>query len=88
MTTHQNAWSTTLYSNVSAETVDILQEVSNERTRQVRKGWTVDHDALHPTAELADLARERIEVAGFTRESLIEAIAMLVAAVETLDRRG
>lgn len=84
----QNAWSTTLYSDVSGETLDVLKEVSNERTRQVRKGWTPQHDARHPTAELADLARERMEHAGFTRQSLIEAIAMLVSAVEVLDRRG
>lgn len=71
----------------------VLGALANERERQVAKGWTREHDDEHRTHDLIDLARERMDrkptpASGLSRQRLIEGIAMLVAAVEAMDRRG
>lgn len=71
----------------------VLAEVLSERERQVVKGWTPEHDDQHTTEELVSLAVRRARrdhgLYGFAqRRHLIEAAAMLVAAVESMDRRG
>ena len=80
--------------NVSAELLPALQDIAAERTYQVAKGWTTDHDDTHYTQDLIELAFERARMQGegvplgvFARKRLIQAASMLVAAVEAMDRR-
>lgn len=78
----------------------VLEDVTAERRRQVAKGWTPEHDAEHPLDTMLNLARHRVNLAsgiaaawpspiraGEARRRLIQAIAILVATVEAIDRR-
>lgn len=73
----------------------VLEEVRWERYHQIGKGWTPEHDDHHVHAELEFMAQRRVFTATQTavpapasRKLLIQAIAQLVAAVESMDRRG
>lgn len=78
---------------VTPELPKVLHDVTVERQRQIDKGWTTEHDNRHLTHDLVSLAERRIHSEGsygpglYSRERLIEGIAMLVAAVEARDRR-
>lgn len=78
---------------------DVLREVGQERERQVAKGYTDQHDDAHGPAELVEYAVHRLDLVGSvdrsvglgyppSRETLVEVAAMLVAAVESIDRRA
>lgn len=74
------------------DTARALLDVAQERGRQVEKGWTREHDDEHQTHTLVKLAGQRAQRSGsrgqgfYARESLVEAAAMLVAAIEAMDR--
>jgi hypothetical protein len=80
--------------DVSAELLPVLQDIAAERTYQVAKGWTTDHDDTHYTQDLVGLAFDRARMQGvgtppgvFARQRLVQAASMLVAAIEAIDRR-
>lgn len=74
------------------DTARVLRDVAAERTRQVEKGWTREHDDTHATHDLMTLAERRAHMVGnrgngyYSRERLVEAVAMMVAAIEAMDR--
>ena len=76
----------------------VLNDVRAERDRQVDElGWTREHDVdHHSTHDLVTLAKgyagkpesDRDEHHGlYSRRRLVQATALLVAAVEAMDRR-
>lgn len=74
-----------------AETERVLRDIAVERERQVAKGWTPKHDDTHHTQTLVRLAFSRTHQGwstsrGHSRKGLVEAAAILVAAVEAMDR--
>lgn len=77
----------------SAQLPQVLMDVTMERQRQIDKGWTPDHDDGHHTFDMLNLARQRISgvspalTTAVRRRCLIQAIAILVAAVESIDRK-
>lgn len=79
---------------ITRETLTVLAEVALERDRQIEKGWTPQHDDGHTIHDLVRLAEQRARLEGsggygvYSRERLVQAAAMLVAAVETWDRRS
>lgn len=79
----------------TAETARVLDDVRRERVRQAEKGFTPDHDdSFHrqPGHRFIALGKTRATSPGpgddgyLSRRRMIEGIAMLVAAVEILDR--
>lgn len=80
-----------------SDTSRVLDDVKDERTHQQGR-WNAVHDDEHTTGEWADLIEQRTVViasafqtnhgAGFLRHQFIEAAAIAVAAVESLDRQG
>lgn len=73
----------------------VLNDIGAERSRQVAKGWTEDHDDSHTAGELLYAswgAEERLDLAlkatSFTarRRLLVEAAALIVAEIERHDR--
>lgn len=94
--THDDEWEPLTGSSGTSParlTDDVLDAVRRERLRQIRKGWTPQHDDRHSTHDLVRLADRRAHSVGsagngyYSRERLIEATAMLVAAIEAIDRR-
>lgn len=84
----------TNYTAPTPETTRVLDDVKAERRRQIEKGWTPEHDDRHATHDLVRLAEHRIHTEGpdarsgyYSRQRIVEGIAMLVAAVEAKDRR-
>ena len=80
---------------MTAETQRVLDDVKAERDRQVAEGWTPEHDDNHTTYDLVTLAKtyagkpesDRPEHSGmFSRRRLVQATALLVAAIEAWDR--
>lgn len=76
------------------DTARVLRDVAAERARQVDKNWTRDHDDHHDTDTLVTLSASYARRGGkgkapgyFDRDRLIQATALLVAAVEAMDRR-
>lgn len=76
------------------ETFEALLSVTAERSQQEQKGWTPEHDDEHGVQHLLIEAYERLAIAGFdagigneTRESLVVVAALLIAAIETHDRK-
>ena len=75
------------------DTARVLTDIATERERQVTLGWTRDHDDRHNVHELVRLADRQAHKTGtaaigiYSRERLVEAAALLVAAVEGMDRR-
>lgn len=69
----------------------VLLEVAVERQRQIRNGWTPEHDDTHSTHAMVLLADERIHAPWkrrpYTRAGLLQGVAILVAAIESMDRR-
>lgn len=72
----------------------VLDDLRAERERQVERGWTREHDDAHATHTLATLAERRARtfdphapVGYYSRARLVQAAALLVAAVEAIDRR-
>lgn len=76
--------------------MSILDEISAERQRQVKKGFTADHDDQHVDREIImDYewgASLRLHSAAVTRDpaqyrhDLVQVAAMIVAEIERLDR--
>lgn len=80
-------------------TEDVALEVIAERVRQTDKGWTPEHDAEHGPLHLLEHAMRRMPdtewIAGEYaismpggaegRKRLIEAAALIVAAIEVMD---
>lgn len=62
-----------------------------ERARQIRNGWTPERDDQQSTHRMVELADERIHSprrgAPYTRAGLLQGAAILVAAIESMDRR-
>lgn len=78
---------------------NIFQDVTKERIRQIEdKGYDHAHDDQHHPRDMVKFANWRFtnpltleaRTSGrwFSRQSFIEAIAILVAAVEVMDRRA
>lgn len=77
----------------------VLQDVRAERVHQVDRGWTTQHDDEHWTDALVRLANQYAHKPGkdadpnhitgrlYDRHRLVQAAALLVAAVEAMDRR-
>lgn len=78
---------------MSADSIAI--EALEERARQVDLGWSPDHDAEHGLVHLYALALQRqgridwlageLAYVMPSRKELIQAIALLIAAVEVMD---
>lgn len=76
----------------------IFRDVEEERQRQIGKGYTPAHDSLHTPQDMVKFANWRFTTPltvedrrrgqWFSRKTFIEAIAVLVAAVEVMDRRA
>lgn len=76
----------------------VLRDLSLERARQIGKGYTAAHDDAHSLEQLTGHALDRLDVyqtiggttvaaAHADRRALVEAAAVLVAAIESIDRR-
>lgn len=79
---------------MTPDTERVLTDVGAERARQIRQGWTPDHDDRHDTDTLVRLSASYARRCGkgkepgyFDRDRLVQAAALLVAAVEAMDRR-
>lgn len=74
-------------------TARVLADIATERERQISLGWTREHDDNHATHDLVRLADRQARKPGdlgpgfYSRSRLVEAAALLVAAVEAMDRR-
>lgn len=75
----------------------VLRDLTDERARQISKGWTPEHDDAHSTASLVRLAGDRLAAVDEedaeaqledVRRYLVEATAILVATIEALDREA
>jgi hypothetical protein len=72
----------------------VLQQVADERVRQAGLGYTREHDDEHGRGHLLDLAAAKVRgarhiVSGTLadrRERMVQAAALLVAAIERHDR--
>lgn len=72
-------------------TTPALVQTATERSRQIRKGYTPEHDDTHPLDEIVGYAQGRLgalPIAGLeeTVTLLVEAAAILVAAAEKVQR--
>lgn len=72
---------------------EVLVQVAAERQRQIALGWTPQHDAQFNVDKLVRHALTQAKRTGpdaeegyYSRERLIQAAALLVAAVELMDR--
>jgi len=71
-----------------------LEDVAAERARQVEIGWTSEHDDEHGVGHLANRAVVYASAGRYTgilepallRAQLVKGAAMLVAAIERVDR--
>lgn len=67
----------------------IYDEIRAERESHHAKGWTPDHDRRHGSAHLLSLATDyAARRQPVTRENLIKAGSLIVAAIELLDDGG
>lgn len=77
-----------------AHLLGVLAQIADERWRQVCLGYHGNHDDSHTVGDLLDLGRMRLVLAGQetddegTRTRLIQAAAVIVAAVQSWDRRA
>lgn len=75
------------------DTWDVLGDVADERTRQISKGFTIEHDNHHEPEDFGLFIRERLlradlsDDAAVVREQYLQVAALAVAYVESLDRR-
>ena len=76
--------------------ITVLDEVYDERQRQIGKGYTKEHDDRHSVMDFCGFIRRFTNKAHnsavdtnsvFAREKLIEVAALAVAAVESIDRK-
>lgn len=81
--------------NNTPDTDRVLTDIRTERTHQIDLGWTTDHDDKHQTHTLVTLANQYAHKPEsgndqhrgyYSRHRLIQAAALLVAAVEAMDR--
>lgn len=77
------------------EHVRVMADVTAERHRQIVLGWTTEHDDTHSMESFISLTWAKCSKAAFSyaegvrrRRYLIQAIALLVAAVESMDRKA
>lgn len=63
----------------------VIGDVLTERNRQIEKGYDTAHDALHGTEHLIGEAIARVQSLDPGREKVLEAAALLVAALEVID---
>lgn len=79
---------------LTPEALPVLAAITLERDRQIAElGWTSTHDDHHGTGHLIKLATEWTIHASHLqaaeqRDALVKAAALLVAAIEVLDRRS
>lgn len=66
----------------------VLAEVTETRVRQIAAGYTPEHDDRHTASELVTYAVIRVGMGARDRQRLVEAAAMLIAAVESIDRKA
>jgi hypothetical protein len=77
---------------VSDHTAEVLEQVAEERARQIELGWRSEHDdrwGVHRLVALAEKRahRENDDNPGYySRDQLVQATALMVAAIERLDR--
>lgn len=70
----------------------VLKQVADERARQITLGWTAEHDDFRNVDRLVKMAdkyarREDPDNEGYySRDNLVKAAALMVAAIERLDR--
>jgi hypothetical protein len=73
-------------------TAEILNEIAGERVAQIEKGYDPEHDDALSVGRLIELAESRSHRRNhdnpgyYSRAHLIEAAALMVAAIEVLDR--
>lgn len=71
----------------------VALDVIEERERQIAKGWTREHDDAHGIQHLVSEATSRLHGWGeaptdaFVRGELLASAALIVAAIEWLDRQ-
>jgi hypothetical protein len=77
------------------QTARVLEDVAAERERQAnRLGWTQQHDDGHSIHDFVGIAGHQIRKAHAAedstteREHVVQAIAVLVAFAEALDRKA
>lgn len=71
-----------------------IESIAAERARQIEKGWTPEHDDEHSTNHLVNRAITYAHAGRYEahlerdllRDQLVKAAALLVAAIERLDR--
>lgn len=64
----------------------VISEVAQERIRQRLLGYSPEHDDEHGPQHLMEQVQQRVAGKLWTRDDLVEAAAVLVAAVEWFDR--
>lgn len=78
--------------STSTELTTVLLELLKERRHQIGKGYTPEHDDQHEVPDLVTLAVDRLARYEQVldprpiRQRILEAAAMLVAALEVIDR--
>jgi hypothetical protein len=67
----------------------VLDEVLQERMRQVALGWTPSHDDEHGTGHIAGLIQHRLGPDGpaSAGQAFLEIAALAVAGLESIDRK-
>lgn len=80
---------------LTPEALPVLAQITLERDRQLTElGWTPEHDDTHGAVHLVSLAVDHIIEVGYVavraddRDELVQAAALLVAAIEVLDRQA
>lgn len=71
-----------------------MKDITTERESQIEKGWTHEHDDGHPIGHLVNRAivyasagrYEGVLEPALLREQLVKGAAMLVAAIDRVDR--
>lgn len=64
----------------------VVTEIYEERIDQIERGYTPEHDDEHGLQHIMDQEQQRTAGKLWSRESLVEAAAVLVAAIEWFDR--
>lgn len=62
----------------------VLSEIGAQRQHQIERGYTTEHDDAHGIEHLVSWAG--LYATRYTRDGLVKAAALLVAAVESMDR--
>jgi hypothetical protein len=65
-----------------SETKTAVQQVLLERTRQIGHGYDAAHDLEHGQMHLVQEAFSRVDGVDVSRQQILEAAALLLAAVE------